>query len=102
MILFPLQDWSYSDGYIGSMTSRSILICLVVRVGLGLGFFFQFDFSLVLFSINAVMNASGRTTRTIIRLLSGKSLDLFLFTSSWMFIFKNDVVMKILNGKVKR
>jgi hypothetical protein len=36
--LFPLQDWSYSDGYIGSMTSRSILICLVVRVGLGVGF----------------------------------------------------------------
>jgi len=32
---FPLQDWSYSDGYIGSMTLRSILICLVIRVGLG-------------------------------------------------------------------
>jgi hypothetical protein len=33
-----VQDWSYSDGYIGSMTLRSILIRLVVRVGLGAGF----------------------------------------------------------------
>jgi hypothetical protein len=63
--LFPLQDWSYSDGYIGSMTSLSILICLVVRVGLGVGFLLVL-FLTVSFCNNAVMNTSGHTKGAII------------------------------------
>jgi hypothetical protein len=52
-------------GYIGSMTSCSILICLIVRVGLGISFLSVSFFTISLCN-NAVMNTSGCTTRTII------------------------------------
>jgi hypothetical protein len=54
------------------MTSRSILVYLIVRVGLGIGFLVVLFLTIFLCN-NAVMHASGRTTRTIIQLLSGKS-----------------------------
>jgi hypothetical protein len=54
------------------MTSRSIMVYLIVRVGLGIGFLVVLFLTISLCN-NAVMNASGRTMRTIIRLLSGKS-----------------------------
>jgi hypothetical protein len=53
------------------MTSRSILICFIVRVGLGIGFLSVLFLTTSLCN-NAVMNTSGHTMRTIIRLLSGK------------------------------
>jgi hypothetical protein len=51
------------------MTSRSILVYLIIRVDLGIGFLVVIFLTISLCN-NAVMHTSGHTMRTIIRLLS--------------------------------